>query len=190
MSRRSSLLAEAETASDPHRISEIHARLVDARGPMRPGRARAAILAGLGFDAEAQARPCRDFSGGWRMRVALAAVLFAQPDLLLLDEPTNHLDLEATLWLEGFLKSYPHAILLVSHDRDLLNKTVEKLIHLEACKLTVYTGGSAASRRRAPSGSPRPPLPPTNRRPSVPICRPSSTASATRRARHDRRKAG
>jgi ATP-binding cassette, subfamily F, member 3 len=137
---RSSLLAEAETASDPHRIGEIHARLVDIEAHRAPARA-AAILAGLGFDAEAQARPCRDFSGGWRMRVALAAVLFAQPDLLLLDEPTNHLDLEATLWLEGFLKSYPHAILLVSHDRDLLNKTVEKIIHLEACKLTVYTGG-------------------------------------------------
>ncbi|HEY8013162.1 MAG TPA: ABC-F family ATP-binding cassette domain-containing protein, partial [Dongiaceae bacterium] len=137
---RSSLLAEAETASDPHRIGEIHARLVDIEAHRAPARA-AAILAGLGFDAEAQARPCRDFSGGWRMRVALAAVLFAQPDLLLLDEPTNHLDLEATLWLEGFLKTYPHAILLVSHDRDLLNKTVEKIIHLEACKLTVYTGG-------------------------------------------------
>ena len=137
---RSSLLAEAETASDPHRIGEIHARLVDIEAHRAPARA-AAILAGLGFDAEAQARPCRDFSGGWRMRVALAAVLFAQPDLLLLDEPTNHLDLEATLRLEGFLKSYPHAILLVSHDRDLLNKTVEKIIHLEACKLTVYTGG-------------------------------------------------
>ncbi|HSY85283.1 MAG TPA: ABC-F family ATP-binding cassette domain-containing protein, partial [Verrucomicrobiae bacterium] len=137
---RSSLLAEAETAGDPHRIGEIHARLVDIEAHRAPARA-AAILAGLGFDAEAQARPCRDFSGGWRMRVALAAVLFAQPDLLLLDEPTNHLDLEATLWLEGFLKSYPHAILLVSHDRDLLNKTVEKIIHLEACKLTVYTGG-------------------------------------------------
>ena len=92
----------------PHRIGEIHARLVDIEAHRAPARA-AAILAGLGFDAEAQARPCRDFSGGWRMRVALAAVLFAQPDLLLLDEPTNHLDLEATLWLEGFLKTYPHA---------------------------------------------------------------------------------
>jgi ATP-binding cassette subfamily F protein 3 len=137
---RARLLAEAETASDPLRIGEIHARLADIEAHRAPARA-AAILAGLGFDAEAQARPCRDFSGGWRMRVALAAVLFAQPGLLLLDEPTNHLDLEATLWLEGFLKSYPHTLLLVSHDRDLLNKTVDKIIHLEACKLTVYAGG-------------------------------------------------
>jgi ATP-binding cassette subfamily F protein 3 len=137
---RASLLAEAEAASDPHRIGEVHARLADIEAHRAPARA-AAILAGLGFDTEAQARPCRDFSGGWRMRVALAAILFAEPDLLLLDEPTNHLDLEATLWLESFLKSYPHTFLLVSHDRDLLNKTVDKIVHLEACKLTLYTGG-------------------------------------------------
>src|SRR5215469_102123 len=112
----------------------------DIEAHRAPARA-ASILAGLGFDTEAQARPCRDFSGGWRMRVALAAILFAEPDLLLLDEPTNHLDLEATLWLESFLKSYPHTFLLVSHDRDLLNKTVDKIVHLEACKLTLYTGG-------------------------------------------------
>src|SRR4051794_38091870 len=137
---RTQLLAEAEKARDPHRIAEIQTRLADIGAHAAPARA-ASILAGLGFDEVAQQRPCTDFSGGWRMRVALAAVLFAQPDLLLLDEPTNHLDLEATLWLEGFLKTYPHSILLVSHDRDLLNKTVEKIIHLEACKLTVYTGG-------------------------------------------------
>src|SRR5215472_3335938 len=137
---RARLLQEAEAASDPHRIGEIHARLADIEAHRAPARA-AAILAGLGFDTEAQARPCRDFSGGWRMRVALAAILFAEPDLLLLDEPTNHLDLEATLWLESFLKSYPHTFLLVSHDRDLLNKTVDKIAHLEACKLTLYTGG-------------------------------------------------
>jgi ATP-binding cassette, subfamily F, member 3 len=137
---RARLLAEAEAASDPHRIGEVHARLADIEAHRAPARA-AAILAGLGFDTEAQARPCRDFSGGWRMRVALAAILFAEPDLLLLDEPTNHLDLEATLWLESFLKSYPHTFLLVSHDRDLLNKTVDKIVHLEACKLTLYTGG-------------------------------------------------
>ena len=137
---RARLLEEAEAASDPHRIGEIHARLADIEAHRAPARA-AAILAGLGFDTEAQARPCRDFSGGWRMRVALAAILFAEPDLLLLDEPTNHLDLEATLWLESFLKSYPHTFLLVSHDRDLLNKTVDKIVHLEACKLTLYTGG-------------------------------------------------
>src|SRR5215475_2452296 len=137
---RTDLLTEAETASDPHRIGEIHARLADIEANRAPARA-AAILAGLGFDTEAQARPCRDFSGGWRMRVALAAILFAEPDLLLLDEPTNHLDLEATLWLESFLKSYPHTMLLVSHDRDLLNKVVDRIVHLEERKLTLYTGG-------------------------------------------------
>jgi ATP-binding cassette subfamily F protein 3 len=137
---RTALLAEAEHASDPHRIAEIHTRLADIEAHRAPARA-AAILHGLGFDAEQQGRPCRDFSGGWRMRVALAAVLFSEPDLLLLDEPTNHLDLEATLWLESFLKSYPRTILLVSHDRDLLNKVVDKIVHLEAGKLTVYGGG-------------------------------------------------
>jgi len=137
---RAALLAEAETAEDPDRIGEIHARLLDIDAHSAEARA-AEILAGLGFNAEAQARPCSDFSGGWRMRVALAAVLFSRPELLLLDEPTNHLDLEATLWLEGFLKNYPHTILLVSHDRDLLNNVVDKIIHLHDCKFTVYTGG-------------------------------------------------
>ncbi len=137
---RTALLDEAEHATDPHRIAEIHTRLADIHAHTAPARA-ATILAGLGFDAETQARPCSDFSGGWRMRVALAAVLFTEPDLLLLDEPTNHLDLEATLWLESFLKTYPRTILLVSHDRDLLNKVVDKIVHLESGKLTVYTGG-------------------------------------------------
>ncbi len=137
---RALLLAEAESAHDPHRIGEIHARLVDIDAHRAPARA-ASILAGLGFDTEQQARPCRDFSGGWRMRVALAAVLFSQPDLLLLDEPTNHLDLESTLWLESFLINYPSTVLLVSHDRNLLNKVVDKIIHLEENKLTLYTGG-------------------------------------------------
>src|SRR3982751_2891718 len=137
---RAALLAEAETAEDPDRIAEIHTRLTDIDAHSAEARA-AEILAGLGFNAEAQARPCSDFSGGWRMRVALAAVLFSRPELLLLDEPTNHLDLEATLWLEGFLKNYPHTILLVSHDRDLLNNVVDKIIHLHDCKFTLYTGG-------------------------------------------------
>jgi ATP-binding cassette, subfamily F, member 3 len=137
---RSQLLAEAERALEPGRIASIHARLADIDAHRAPSRA-AAILAGLGFDESAQALPCREFSGGWRMRVALAAVLFAEPDLLLLDEPTNHLDLEATLWLESFLKFYPRTLILVSHDRDLLNKTAGKIVHIEAGKLTVYAGG-------------------------------------------------
>ncbi len=137
---RSALLAELETAGEPHRIGEIHDRLAAIGAHAAPARA-AAILAGLGFDAEAQSRPCSDFSGGWRMRVALAAMLFAEPDLLLLDEPTNHLDLEASLWLEGFLKSYPRTVLVVSHDRDLLNRAVGHIAHLEGRALTLYTGG-------------------------------------------------
>jgi ATP-binding cassette subfamily F protein 3 len=136
---RAALLAEAEHCSDPSRIADIHQRLSDIGAHAAPARA-AEILHGLGFTAEAQARPCSDFSGGWRMRVALAAVLFSAPDLLLLDEPTNHLDLEATLWLEDYLRRYPHTILIVSHDRDLLNKAVDRIVHLQDQKLTVYGG--------------------------------------------------
>jgi ATP-binding cassette subfamily F protein 3 len=137
---RAALLAEAETATDPHRIAEIHTRLADIDAHSAEARA-AQILAGLGFDEAAQRGPCSDLSGGLRMRVALAATLFTMPDLLLLDEPTNHLDLEATLWLEGFLKSYPHTILMVSHDRDLLNRSVDGIVHLENQRLTLYSGG-------------------------------------------------
>ncbi|MBL8573874.1 MAG: ABC-F family ATP-binding cassette domain-containing protein [Hyphomicrobiaceae bacterium] len=137
---RAKLLDEAEHATDPHRIADIHQRLHEIGAHAAPARA-AQILHGLGFDAAAQERPCSDFSGGWRMRVALAALLFQAPDLLLLDEPTNHLDLEATLWLEDFLKRYPYTVLLVSHDRDLLNGAVDKIIHLHERKLTMYTGG-------------------------------------------------
>jgi ATP-binding cassette subfamily F protein 3 len=134
-----SLEREAETATDPHRIAEIHIRLADIEAYTAAARA-AEILAGLGFDEEAQARPCKSYSGGWRMRVALASALFNQPDLLLLDEPTNYLDLEGVLWLENFLKSYPYTILLVSHDRDLLNTAVTGILHLADGKLTYYTG--------------------------------------------------
>ena len=134
-----SLNAEALTATDPGRIAAVHARLQDKHAHTATARA-ARILAGLGFDAEAQARPCRSFSGGWRMRVALAGLLFTQPDLLLLDEPTNHLDLEATLWLEEYLKRYPGTILLISHDRDLLNRVPNEILHLENGKLTLYRG--------------------------------------------------
>ena len=135
-----SLNAEALTAADPERIAAIHARLLDKHAHTATARA-ARILAGLGFDAEAQNRPCRSFSGGWRMRVALAGLLFTQPELLLLDEPTNHLDLEATLWLEDYLKHYPGTILLISHDRDLLNRVPDEILHLENGKLTLYRGG-------------------------------------------------
>jgi ATP-binding cassette subfamily F protein 3 len=137
---RSALLAEAETATDPHRIAEIQIRLADMGAHAAPARA-ASILAGLGFDEAAQQRPCRAFSGGWRMRVALASVLFREPDILLLDEPTNYLDLEGTLWLESYLKSYPHTVLIVSHDRDLLNRAAEAILHLDRGRLTLYAGG-------------------------------------------------
>ncbi|MGF1456410.1 MAG: ABC-F family ATP-binding cassette domain-containing protein [Alphaproteobacteria bacterium] len=136
---RASLLAEAETATDPHRIAEIQTRLADIDAHSAPARA-AAILSGLGFDEAAQQRPCSAFSGGWRMRVALAAVLFSAPDLLLLDEPTNYLDLEGVIWLETYLRSYPYTVLLVSHDRDLLNRAVGSILHLEHQRLTLYAG--------------------------------------------------
>ena len=136
---RTRLLRTAEMATDPHEIAETHERLAQIQAHAAPARA-AAILAGLGFDAAAQARPASEFSGGWRMRVALAAILFAEPDLLLLDEPTNHLDLEATLWLESYLKTYPRTVLLVSHDRDLLNAVPDRVIHIDRGKLISYSG--------------------------------------------------
>lgn len=137
---RHSLLIEAETATDPTRIADIQIRLTDIDAHSAPARA-AQILAGLGFDEPAQNRPCREYSGGWRMRVALASVLFLEPDILLLDEPTNYLDLEGTLWLENYLRSYPHTVMIVSHDRDLLNNAVSSILHLERGKLTLYSGG-------------------------------------------------
>ncbi|MBY5634662.1 ABC-F family ATP-binding cassette domain-containing protein [Rhizobium leguminosarum] len=137
---RTALVAEAETATDPHRIAEIQMRLVDIDAHSAEARA-ASILAGLGFDKDAQARPASSFSGGWRMRVALAAVLFSEPDLLLLDEPTNYLDLEGTLWLEDYVRRYPHTVIIISHDRDLLNNAVNAIVHLDQKKLTFYRGG-------------------------------------------------
>lgn len=137
---RAALLEEEKTATDPHRIAEIHIRLADIDAHTAESRA-ATILAGLGFDEVAQQRPASSFSGGWRMRVALAAVLFSQPDLLLLDEPTNYLDLEGTLWLENYVSKYPHTVLLISHDRDLLNRAVNSIVHLDQQKLSFWRGG-------------------------------------------------
>ncbi|WP_315813234.1 MULTISPECIES: ABC-F family ATP-binding cassette domain-containing protein [unclassified Bradyrhizobium] len=136
---RHALLHEAETAHDADRIAEIQTRLVDIDAHSAPARA-AAILSGLGFSAADQARACAEFSGGWRMRVALAATLFAAPDLLLLDEPTNYLDLEGTLWLEDHLAHYPRTVIVISHDRDLLETSVDQILHLDRCKLTLYRG--------------------------------------------------
>ncbi len=137
---RTQLMAEAETCADMHRLGDIHDRLlaIDAYGaPARASR----ILLGLGFDEEMQGRPLDSYSGGWKMRVALAALLFSEPDLLLLDEPSNHLDLEATLWLENFLKAYAGTLIIISHERDLLNNVVDTILHLDRGKITLYAGG-------------------------------------------------
>jgi ATP-binding cassette subfamily F protein 3 len=136
---RLALLAEADTTTNAARLAELHLRLEDIAAEAAPARA-ATILAGLGLGAEKQVEPVEALSGGWRVRVALAAALFAEPDLLLLDEPTNHLDFEAALWLESFLKTYPRTVLLVSHDREFLNGTVSHILHLDQQKLTLYFG--------------------------------------------------
>lgn len=136
---RAELLKEAETATDSTRIAEVQTRLVDIDAWSAEARA-GSILKGLGFDHAEQLMPCSAFSGGWRMRVALAAVLFSQPDYLLLDEPTNYLDLEGALWLENYLVKYPHTVLIISHDRALLNRSVGAILHLDERKLTYYTG--------------------------------------------------
>ncbi|HBQ35744.1 MAG TPA: glycosyl transferase family 1 [Rhodobacteraceae bacterium] len=136
---RAELMAESQSATDAHRIADIHTRLADIDAYSAEARA-SSILKGLGFDAAEQKQPCSDFSGGWRMRVALAAVLFSEPDYLLLDEPTNYLDLEGSLWLEAYLVKYPHTVLIISHDRELLNRSVGAILHLEGKKLTLYSG--------------------------------------------------
>ena len=136
---RADLMAEAEHATDAHRISDIHMRLADIEAHTAEARA-ATILKGLGFEQDRQMAPTSELSGGWRMRVALAGVLFSQPDLLLLDEPTNYLDLEGTLWLEKYLATYPYTVFMISHDRDLLNKAVNAIVHLERGKMTFYKG--------------------------------------------------
>ena len=146
---RAALMLEAETVEDPERMAYIYTRLDEIDAYDAPSRA-ASILAGLGFDADAQLRPISDFSGGWRMRVALAATLFRQPNLLMLDEPTNHLDFEAMVWLENYLMRYKETLLIISHDRDILNKTVTHILHMEDKKLNAYTGTyDEFERRRA-----------------------------------------
>ncbi len=146
---RASLLEESETCTDVDRLGEVHERLLAIDAYTAPARA-AKILSGLGFDEEMQHRPLSSFSGGWKMRVALGALLFSEPDILLLDEPSNHLDLEATLWLENFLKSYPATLLVISHERDLLNNVVDHILHLQGGQLTIYSGGyDAFEKQRA-----------------------------------------
>ncbi|WP_336967829.1 ABC-F family ATP-binding cassette domain-containing protein [Sphingobium aromaticiconvertens] len=146
---RAALMAESETCEDPDRMGHIYERLTAIDAYTAPARA-ARILVGLGFDEEMQGRPLDSYSGGWKMRVALASLLFSNPDLLLLDEPSNHLDLEATLWLENFLKSYRGMIVVISHERDLLNNVVDHILHLEGGKVMLYPGGyDAFERQRA-----------------------------------------
>ena len=146
---RAELLHQSETVTDPERLGDIHERLIAIDAYTAPARA-ARILIGLGFDEDMQGQPLDSFSGGWKMRVALAALLFSSPDLLLLDEPSNHLDLEATMWLESFLRAYPGQLVVISHERDLLNKVVDHILHLEGGKVTLYPGGyDAFERQRA-----------------------------------------
>jgi ATP-binding cassette, subfamily F, member 3 len=146
---RAALLDEEEHTDDHHRIGDIHERLIAIDAHTAPARA-ARILVGLGFDEDMQHQPLDSFSGGWKMRVALAALLFSEPDILLLDEPSNHLDLEATMWLESFLKGYRATMVLISHERDLLNNVVDHILHLEGGKTTLYVGGyNAFERQRA-----------------------------------------
>jgi ATP-binding cassette subfamily F protein 3 len=134
------LTREADTATDPQRIADIHTRLAEIEAYSAEARA-SAILVGLGFEQDELRRPAREFSGGWRMRAALAGVLFSQPDLLILDEPTNYLDLEGAAWLEEYLRDYPHTVVVVSHDREMLNRSVTHVLALDECKLEIFVGG-------------------------------------------------
>ena len=147
---RAALMAESEQEGlDPDRMAEVHERLIAIDAYTAPARA-SRILVGLGFDEDMQGQPLDSFSGGWKMRVALASLLFSQPDLLLLDEPSNHLDLEATLWLENFLKGYPAMMVVISHERDLLNNVVDHILHLDNGQVTLYSGGyDSFERQRA-----------------------------------------
>ena len=186
---RSDLLAEAETAHDPHRIAEIQTRLADIGAYAAPARA-ASILSGLGFSTADQSRPCAEFSGGWRMRVALAATLFAQPDLLLLDEPTNYLDLEGTLWLQDHLARYPKTMLIISHDRDLLDTAVGHILALENRKLMLYRGGYSAFERQRSERLLLDQKMVKKQEANGSTSRLLSTAFAPRRAKRDRRNRG
>ena len=136
---RAELLKSSEIETDPNKISNIHIRLADIDAYSAEARA-SSILSGLGFSQTDQNSPCSNFSGGWRMRVALASVLFSNPDLLLLDEPTNYLDFEGTAWLENYLQKFKNTVLVISHDRNLLNKSVNGILHLSGKKLHFYTG--------------------------------------------------
>jgi ATP-binding cassette subfamily F protein 3 len=186
---RTDLLERSEAIGDPHDVAEAHERLNAIDAHAAPARA-AKILAGLGFDEDLQKAPLDALSGGWRMRVALAALLFSAPDILLLDEPSNHLDLEATLWLEDFLRSYRATMLIVSHERDLLNNVTDHILHLERGRTTLYRGGYDAfeqqrlerQRRRKHFGR--------NNSPSARNCSRSSTAGVPSRTPHARPRAG
>ena len=136
---RSKLLQNAQIEKDPNKIAEIYTRLSDINAYSAEARA-SSILNGLGFSKEDLIRPCSSFSGGWRMRVALASVLFSNPDLLLLDEPTNYLDFEGSVWLENYLQRFKNTALVISHDRNLLNKSVTSILHLSQKKLIFYNG--------------------------------------------------
>jgi ATP-binding cassette subfamily F protein 3 len=150
---RAALMAEAESCHDPDRLGHVYERLIAIDAYTAEPRA-ARILLGLGFDEEMQGQPLDSYSGGWKMRVALATLLFSEPDVLLLDEPSNHLDLEATLWLENFLRSYPGTLVVISHERDLLNNVVDMILHLEGGKVTLYSGGyDSFERQRAERAS-------------------------------------